>query len=166
MLGTNIKTVRTAQGLSQEELALKLHVVRQTISKWEQGRSVPDSEMLVALAEVLKTSVGILLGEDIPEQQVNELSVLASKLEVINQQLAEQKRARQRLARIVLVGLCIAIAGLYGFFIMLNGEYLGWNYADTELVIMGVGLHALEWLFMRTAPIVLLAALLGLWHIR
>ena len=63
MLSENIKTLRKAKGLSQEELAVKLNVVRQTISKWEQGRSVPDSELLLALSEALETPVSTLLGE-------------------------------------------------------------------------------------------------------
>ena len=49
MLKENIKSIRKSKGLSQEELAIKLNVVRQTISKWEKGLSVPDSEMLVAI---------------------------------------------------------------------------------------------------------------------
>ncbi len=40
MLGENIKAVRKSKGLSQQELAVKLNVVRQTVSKWEQGLSV------------------------------------------------------------------------------------------------------------------------------
>ncbi len=40
MLNENIKALRKSKGLSQEELAIKLHVVRQTISKWEQGISL------------------------------------------------------------------------------------------------------------------------------
>ena len=39
MLNENIKSIRKAKGLSQEELAIQLHVVRQTISKWEKGVS-------------------------------------------------------------------------------------------------------------------------------
>ena len=57
MLSENIKTFRKAKGLSQEELAVKLNVVRQTISKWEQGLSVPDSAMLIALSQTLETPV-------------------------------------------------------------------------------------------------------------
>ena len=53
MLNENLKAIRKAKGLSQEELAIKLNVVRQTVSKWEQGRSVPDAELLVRLAEEL-----------------------------------------------------------------------------------------------------------------
>ena len=49
MLNENIKAIRKEKGLSQQELAVKLNVVRQTISKWEQGLSVPDSEMLMVL---------------------------------------------------------------------------------------------------------------------
>ena len=48
MLNENIKAVRQTKGLSQEELAIKLNVVRQTISKWERGLSVPDSETAVS----------------------------------------------------------------------------------------------------------------------
>ena len=57
MLNENIRAIRRAKGLSQEELAIKLNVVRQTISKWEQGRSVPDSDLLIALSEALETPV-------------------------------------------------------------------------------------------------------------
>ena len=57
MLNENIKKLRKSKGISQEELAIKLNVVRQTISKWENGLSVPDSSMLIALADELDTSV-------------------------------------------------------------------------------------------------------------
>lgn len=60
MLNENIRNLRKVKGLSQEELAIKLNVVRQTISKWEKGLSVPDSSMLVSLAEELDTSVSTL----------------------------------------------------------------------------------------------------------
>ena len=53
MLSENIKTIRKSKGLSQEELAVKVNVVRQTVSKWEKGLSVPDSEMLISLSEAL-----------------------------------------------------------------------------------------------------------------
>ena len=66
MLNENIKNLRKAKGLSQEELANRLNVVRQTISKWEKGLSVPDSSKLISLADELDTSVSILLGETVP----------------------------------------------------------------------------------------------------
>ena len=54
MLNENIKISRKSKGLSQDELAIKLNVVRQTVSKWERGLSVPDSEMLISLSEILE----------------------------------------------------------------------------------------------------------------
>ena len=62
MLCENIKAIRKSKGLSQEELAIKLNVVRQTISKWEQGLSVPDADMLISLSEAFETPVSTLLG--------------------------------------------------------------------------------------------------------
>ena len=69
MLSEKIKTLRAEKGLSQEELSIKLNVVRQTVSKWEQGLSSPDAEQLVRLAEVFETSVGVLVGESTEEKQ-------------------------------------------------------------------------------------------------
>ena len=81
MLKDNIKAIRKSKGLSQEELAIKLNVVRQTISKWEQGLSVPDSELLVSLSEALDTPVSMLLGENVEEQNEDSLKEIAEKLE-------------------------------------------------------------------------------------
>ena len=70
MLSENIKTIRKSKGLSQEELAVKLNVVRQTVSKWEKGLSVPDSEMLISLSEALETPVSTLLGKLLLKQRL------------------------------------------------------------------------------------------------
>ncbi len=64
MLKDNLKSARKAKGLSQEELAIKLNVVRQTISKWEQGLSVPDAEILISISEVFDTPISTLLEEN------------------------------------------------------------------------------------------------------
>lgn len=76
MLNENIKTIRKSKGLSQEELAVKLNVVRQTISKWEQGLSVPDSDMLISISEALETPVCTLLGETVVEPKLDDLKVI------------------------------------------------------------------------------------------
>ena len=73
MLNENIKLMRKSKGLSQDELAVKLNVVRQTVSKWERGLSVPDSEMLLTLSEILETPVSNLLGENIIENKSDDL---------------------------------------------------------------------------------------------
>ena len=97
MLKDNLKTLRKNKGLSQEELSIKLNVVRQTISKWETGLSVPDAEMLVKISELFETPVSIILGESIEEKEINDLKVISKKLEVINEQLSiTQKQKRKR----------------------------------------------------------------------
>ena len=90
MLNENIKRIRKSKGLSQEELAIKLNVVRQTVSKWENGLSVPDSSMLIILANELDTTVSELLGEPVAEPTTDDLKILSEKLEVINLQLAKR----------------------------------------------------------------------------
>ena len=97
MLNENLKNLRKAKGLSQAELAIKLDVVRQTVSKWENGLSVPDSEMLIRLADALDTSVNVILGEAItPDQATDEpnekaeIQRISAKLELLNEQFARQ----------------------------------------------------------------------------
>lgn len=79
MLNENIKVIRKSKGLSQQDLANKLNVVRQTVSKWEQGFSVPDSSMLISLAEAFDTSISSLLGETIVESKVDDLNLISKK---------------------------------------------------------------------------------------
>ena len=91
MLNENIKAIRKSKGLSQQDLADKLNVVRQTISKWEQGLSVPDSDLLIALSEALETPVSTLLGETVTESEADEVKALSEKLEIINLQFARKR---------------------------------------------------------------------------
>ena len=162
VLQANIKTLRKAKGLSQEELAVKLHVVRQTISKWEKGLSVPDSDMLLALSEALEAPVSMLLGEAVPEQETDELKAISEKLEVINLRFARQKAARRRVIRCLLLALCAATMLLFAGLLGWGSPYLDWDYSDPERAVVGVALHAFEWLFVRAAPIILAGSLLGL----
>lgn len=105
MLSENLKHFRKAKGLSQEELAIKLHIVRQTVSKWEKGLSVPDSGMLIRLAEELDTSVTVLLGETaVAESDENaELKAIVAKLELLNEQLAARCERQRKLWRVIFV---------------------------------------------------------------
>ena len=79
MLNENIRAIRKSKGLSQDELAIKLNVVRQTVSKWENGLSVPDSDMLISISEVLETPVSVLLGEAVPEAKADDLKAICDK---------------------------------------------------------------------------------------
>ena len=103
MLSENLKTLRKARGLSQEELAGRLHVVRQTVSKWEKGLSVPDAELLVRLAEELDTTVTALL------PQGAEPDAVAAQLAAINEQLAVRNRRARRIWKTVAVVLIVAV---------------------------------------------------------
>lgn len=100
MFSHNLKTLRKQKGLSQEELAARLHVVRQTVSKWEKGLSVPDAVLLVQLAEILEVSVATLLGENVPDDKSQ--NELAEQLARISEELASRNRRSRRIWRIVL----------------------------------------------------------------
>ena len=161
MLNENIKAIRKSKGLSQEELAIKLNVVRQTISKWEQGLSVPDSDMLISISEELETPVSTLLGEAVTESQADDLKAISEKLEIINLQLAQRKSARRKALYWLLISLCAVIVMIFAVLIVLNSSYLGWNYHDPETAVAGTVFHAFEWLFVRLAPIILMGAIAG-----
>ena len=162
MLNENLKTIRRSKGLSQEELAIKLNVVRQTISKWEQGLSVPDSDMLISLSEVLDTPVSTLLGEKVMESEADDLKTISAKLEVINLQLARRKTTRRKVVRWVLISFCALLALLFAALLLVGSPYLEWDYSDPETAVLGVAFHSLEWLFVRVAPPLFLAALVGI----
>ena len=161
MLNENIKIVRKSKGLSQEELAIKLNVVRQTISKWEKGLSVPDSELLISISEVLETPVSILLGETIVEPKSDDLKAISEKLELINLQLAKRKTERRKIFHWLFISLFTLIVISFAVILVLDSPYLGWDYSRPETQVVGVGFHALEWLFVRSAPIVLIGSVVG-----
>lgn len=162
MLNENIKAIRTSKGLSQQELAVKLNVVRQTISKWEQGLSVPDSDMLLAISEALETPVSTLLGETVAETKAEDLSAISQRLEVINLQLARRKDMHRKILRGVCIALCGAVILIFAALFVWNSPYLSWDYSDPETAVVGVFFHAFEWLFVRLAPIVFVGAVAGI----
>lgn len=166
MLNENIKAIRKSKGLSQQELAVKLNVVRQTVSKWEQGLSVPDSDMLISISEVLETPVSMLLGENIVESDADDLKAISAKLEVINLQLAQRKTTRKKILHWLLISLCAVIAAIFAILLTLGSPYLGWDYSDPETAVLGVAFHALEWLFVRVAPIIFIGAIIGIFLTR
>lgn len=166
MLNENIKAIRKAKGLSQQELAVKLNIVRQTVSKWEQGLSVPDANLLIALSQALETPVSTLLGETVMESEADRLQAISEKLEVINLQLAQRKTMRRAIIRWLLISICAMILVMFAALIIVNSPYLGWDYSDPETAVLGVAFHAFEWLFVRVAPVILIAALIGIFFTR
>lgn len=161
MLSENIKAIRKSRGLSQEELAVKLNVVRQTLSKWERGLSVPDSDMLIQISEALETPVSVLLGEAVAESKPDDLKAISEKLEIINLQLAKRKNTGRKTLHWLFIALCGVIAAISAVIIALDSPYLGWDYSDPETAIAGTAFHAFEWLFVRAAPFAFIAAVAG-----
>lgn len=125
MLNENIKAIRKSKGLSQQELAVKVNVVRQTVSKWEQGLSVPDSDLLIALSEALETPVSTLLGETVAESETDEIKALSEKLEIINLQLARRKAMRRSALHWGLIAVCVGILAVAAVLAVVNSPYLG-----------------------------------------
>lgn len=166
MLNENIKAIRKSKGLSQEELAVRLNVVRQTISKWEQGLSVPDSDMLIAISEILETPVSTLLGETVVEPEADDLKAISEKLEIINSQLSQRKKTIRKVFHWILISLCAVTVIIFAVLVALNSPYSGWDYDDTETAVFGAAFHAFEWVYVRVAPIIFMGAIIGVFLTR
>ena len=156
MLKDNLKTLRKNKGLSQEELSIKLNVVRQTISKWETGLSVPDAEMLIKISELFETPVSEILGESIEEKETNDLKVISEKLEVINEQLSISQKQKRKIKIIVLLIIDICLIFFFVLLALLGSPYLTWDYGNPEWSVIGTLWHSFEWIFFRIAPLLII----------
>lgn len=117
MFSENLRNLRKQKGLSQEELAERLHVVRQTISKWEKGLSVPDADLLIKVAEIFETTVSILLGDAVELSE--DKNIIAEKLEQLNVMLAEKNRRGRRIWKVIGI-ILISIAVIIILLIILS----------------------------------------------
>ena len=161
MLNENIRNLRKANGLSQEELAEKLNVVRQTVSKWENGLSVPDADMLISLSEAFKTPVGTLLGETVDETAPEDMKTIIEKLEMINLRFARAKEARRKRYHTLFIILCAAVI-IIGIILFVSGSpYLDWDFSDPETAVAGTFLHGFEFVFVRLGPFALIGGMIG-----
>ena len=112
MLQDNIKIIRKNKGYSQEELASKLHVTRQTISKWETGQSVPDANLLKQLSVIFDVSVSELM--DGNAERILENEVIVEQLSRVNENLVLAHKRFSRIA-VVAVCVCVFVALFFGF---------------------------------------------------
>ena len=136
MFADNLKTLRRARGLSQEELAGRLHVTRQTISKWENALSVPDAELLLRLAEELEVPVSRLLGGPVEEEPAPDQ--VAAHLAELNRLLAERNRRSRRIWRVV-AGVLIGMAAATVLLMLLNAAAFRSITTDTEQTAIPIG---------------------------
>lgn len=176
MFSENIKNYRKAKGLSQEELAIKLNVVRQTVSKWEKGLSVPDAEMLIKIADELGVSVSTLLDETISSNDDMELKTLANKLEILNEQLANQKENKRKALRIIFIAaivlsLLVILVNVLGYIHYLgvmnemnnNSAIIGGSDAPTNIYVSVVPVNKIPFF---ASLIALVVSILGLYKIK
>ena len=118
MFGENLKAMRKAKGYTQQELAMKLNVVRQTVSKWEKGLSVPDAEILVEIADVLDTDVSVLLGKEVSDEESRD--EVALQLAKISEQLAIKNRKSKRIWKAV--GIILLVIIIFNILLMIFGS--------------------------------------------
>ncbi len=117
MLGENIRNARQKQGMTQEELAVRLHVVRQTVSKWEKNLSVPDVQGLQEMAQVLQVPVSALLGAEAEQTQDTAIeNQIANQLARISQEIAIKNQRAHTLSK-WLKGILLAF--LLGWVLMI-----------------------------------------------
>ncbi len=127
MLCDNIKNLRKEKGMSQEELAVRLNVVRQTVSKWEQNLSVPDSDMLVKLAEIFGVSVGTLLDEESAKQEIQQNKCTACK----------RKSKKRKVMTAVAVVLLVAAFLILFNIVLAYFIYPFWRQSNSIAIIGG-----------------------------
>ncbi len=122
--------------------------------------------MLISISEALKTPVSTLLGETVTESKVDDLQVIAEKLEIINFQLAQRKNMSRNILHWLFLLLCAVIVIIFAVLTVLNSPYLGWDYSAPETAVAGVFFHTFEWVFVRAAPFLFIGAVVGIFLTR
>ena len=124
--------------------------------------SVPDSEMLISLSEILEIPVSELLGKTIELSKADELEAISQKLEVVNIQLAQKKEAARKFYDGLMIALCIGLILIFFVVLGIDGSYLNWDYKNPELAAAAVLIHGFEWVFIRIFPIALIGLIVGI----
>ena len=155
-IGKFISKVRKEKNITQEQLADKLHITNRAISKWENGLSVPDADLLIRLSEILEVSVSDLLGTNIEEKEADEIKSLSLKLESINLELARKKKQKETAISIVLIGIMGIATTLFVYLLLAHSPYQHFDYSDPEYAFIGISFHILEWVFIRVFPLLII----------
>lgn len=119
--------LRKQKGFSQEELANRLNVSRQTISKWEVGESTPDMENLVAISELFEISLDELVLNKVPEEADTSAQVVKSEFysDIKENVLTDEnrKKAKKGLKIAAIVFGIIVLIDLISFviYVLMNG---------------------------------------------
>ena len=110
-------TLRKSLDLTQEQLAEKLNVSRQSVSKWESGQSVPELDKIVALSVIFGVTTDSLL----KPSEMTELSVKTELLEKQQQQMLVRERKRSHIIR------CIAYSMFTAAYFVGHFYFAIWN---------------------------------------
>lgn len=122
-LGSHIKEFRTERGMSQEDLAARIYVSRQTVSNWETDKTYPDVESLLLLSVLFDTTIDELIKGDV-EAMKDVLKNDAQKMQVY-----------------AMAGLAIAIVGGASFVCGLT--FWGWGFVPSAIIgllLWGIGM--------------------------
>ena len=163
MFGDNLKKVRKEKGLSQEALAEKINVVRQTISKWEKGLSIPDGDMLIKLSQVLEVPVETLLGSKVPLENTNAVNQ-AIQFQIINSLLENSQREGAKMSGIMILGAFISLIGAFFSVALMTLATLNDVTLNGTVGIIGLlkGYGAMDFFMVSIAIIVLGIVLFGI----
>lgn len=163
MFGDNLKKVRKEKGLSQEALAEKINVVRQTISKWEKGLSIPDGDMLIKLSQVLEVPVETLLGSKVPLENTNAVNQ-AIQFQIINSLLENSQRGSAKMSGIMILGAFISLIGAFFSVALMTLATLNDVTLNGTVGIIGLlkGYGAMDFFIVSIAFIVLGIVLFGI----
>ena len=163
MFGDNLKKVRKEKGLSQEALAEKINFVRQTISKWEKGLSIPDGDMLIKLSQVLEVPVETLLGSKVPLENTNAVNQ-AIQFQIINSLLENSQREGAKMSGIMILGALISLIGAFFSVALMTLATLNDVTLNGTVGIIGLlkGYGAMDFFIVSIAFIVLGIVLFGI----
>ena len=108
-----IITLRKGKELTQEQLAERLNVSRQSISKWESGQVIPDAEKIVALSKVFDVTLDYLL----KPSEIDELAVKTEMLEHQQKKILDREQKRTKIFKNILYTIIIYLIFLAAFFV-------------------------------------------------
>ncbi len=163
MFSENLKKIRKEKGLSQEALSEKLSIVRQTISKWEKGLSIPDGDMLITLSQVLEIPVETLLGTNGTLENKDAVNQ-AIQLQIINSLLENSNRGCAKMSGMMLIGVFISIIGTFFSVALMTLATVNDVRMNGEVGIWGLlrGYGVMDFFVISIAAIILGIIILGI----
>ena len=136
-LSEKILKLRKAHGLSQDELAEKLGVTRQSISKWESNQATPELDKVVKLAEVFDTNTDYLLQPSATDELTLKTSMLERQQKnILNQQARTQNR-QFLIISILLALLSIVVVFMVGRYVMFPDNGDGYKMLGKTVIMYG-----------------------------